>query len=118
MKYFMLVVLFVMAGCGSTVQKSSVGYNEQTEIHLIAQELIGLNVSLGDAYSKVIEPSDLEKYQLNIFGTKRSERGEMELIILKAEKGQNRLTITEGNVVVYDKVLYLNQGQKREVEIQ
>jgi len=118
MRIIAIVFLSMMLlACGAPIQKSTTGLVEDTQLILVGEQLTGLNVAIGTIVNKKIGRSDLERYRFGVLGSADSERENMHKVTFIIKAGEHRVVVSDGDAVMYDKVLYFSDGQTREVRI-
>ena len=115
-KLFAVMVLALLAGCGS-FETRQVGLEEETLLVIRAQKLVGMRVELDSGFSKTITEEDLTEYTMGIGGATDPEVQNLEAITLKVTSGEQRVTVSNGGATVLDRRLHFTHGQTRELRI-
>lgn len=109
--------LVVLAACGAQQQRTY-GIEEETQLVLRSEQLVGATVTIAPSFTKSITKDDLTPYRMGIAGVKDKEVQNLQTITLKVTPGTHRVTVERNGVAVLDQNLYFGQGQTRELRIQ
>ena len=109
-------ILFLVA-CGSQQQMVS-GIEENSQLILRGDNLIGLKIRVGSSFSMIIDKDDLTPYRSGILGARDSENERLQAVTLKVDQGQQQVVVSQAGVVFHSKSMYFGAGQTREVKIQ
>lgn len=117
MKNIVLVLLAAfLVSCGAPIQKSTTGLEETTQIVLLAENLVGLDVTVGNI-DKKIGRSDLERYRLGVAGAADAEIENMHRVTIAIQPGNHRVIIKDGGQTLIDRSMYFSAGQTREIKV-
>lgn len=109
-------MVFMVACTGAPIQKTAVGRSEGSKIVVIADDLVGASVVVGSTSFKV-DKEDLADYEMGVFGAADKAIENMDVLQLPVSPGDVKLTIKKAGVVLFDKTVYINRGQSREITL-
>lgn len=112
---FCLATLLISA-CGS-IQKVETGVIEQSKLVLRSETLVGTKVRIGDSFAMTISKDDLTPFKMGVLGVSDSENEKLETLTFEVNEGNQRVTVTSGNIILLNKELYFGKGQTRELRI-
>jgi hypothetical protein len=117
MKRFLIgLALAVLAGCGAQQQRTY-GIEEETQLVLRSEHLVGNTVTIGPSFKKTIAEEDLTPFQMGIAGVNDREPQTLQTITLKVTPGTHHVKVERNGVPVLDTDLYFGKGQTREQRI-
>ncbi|WP_394130174.1 hypothetical protein [Shewanella maritima] len=119
MKYLIAIVtaLFLTA-CGSNVQHTQSGLEHEQKIVLIADQLVGLTISVGKVANHTIVKSDLTPYKTGVAGAADAADENKQILSIKVDKGNHKLSIQNAHgTTILAKELYLASGQIRTIRL-
>ena len=111
-----LSMMFLVACTGAPIQNAAVGKSEAANIIIIADDLLGASVVVGST-SFQVDKEDLTDYEMGVFGAADKAIENMDVLQLPVSSGDVNLTIKKGGVVLFDKTIYINRGQTREITL-
>ena len=111
-----LSMMFLVACTGAPIQNTAVGKSEAANIIIIADDLLGSSVVVGST-SFQVDKEDLTDYEMGVFGAADKAIENMDVLQLPVSSGDVNLTIKKGGVVLFDKTIYINRGQTREITL-
>lgn len=111
-----LSMMFLVACTGAPIQNTAVGKSEAANIIIIADDLLGASVVVGST-SFQVDKEDLTDYEMGVFGAADKAIENMDVLQLPVSPGDVNLTIKKGGVVLFDKTIYINRGQTREITL-
>lgn len=111
-----LSMMFLVACTGAPIQNTAVGKSEAASIIIIADDLLGASVVVGST-SFQVDKEDLTDYEMGVFGAADKAIENMDVLQLPVSPGDVNLTIKKGGVVLFDKTIYINRGQTREITL-
>jgi hypothetical protein len=111
-----LSMMFLVACTGAPIQNTAVGKSEAANIIIIADDLLGASVVVGST-SFQVDKEDLTDYEMGVFGAADKAIENMDVLQLPVSSGDVNLTIKKGGVVLFDKTIYINRGQTREITL-
>ena len=104
-------------GCGANVNTTS-GKENQQYIILMAENLVGYKVSVGQAVNYKILGENLMPYEMGLLGVTDSEEEKLERLKIKIDQGTQKLVIkNKVGKIIYSKDIYLSAGQVRKIRI-
>jgi hypothetical protein len=109
-------MMFLVACTGAPIQNTAVGKSEAANIIIIADDLLGASVVVGST-SFQVDKEDLTDYEMGVFGAADKAIENMDVLQLPVSSGDVNLTIKKGGVVLFDKTIYINRGQTREITL-
>lgn len=115
-KLGLIVVMLIISACGGQQQRVA-GIDQDTMLIIRSEKLVGLSLAIGDGYARTIESKDLTPFELGVLGAKDREEEHLQTMTVKVDPGERRVTVSNSSQVLYDKRLYLSQGQTREIRI-
>lgn len=115
-RVFLLIALAFLSACGGQQQKAA-GITEDTMLIVRGEQLVGLTVSVGDQFRKTLSSEDLTQFELGVLGAKDSENERLETVTLKVDEGEQKITVSNGGVMLVDRSMYFSKGQTRELRI-
>ena len=89
---------------------------EGTRLVVRAKNLLGITVSIGDDFSKVIKKADLVDLPATDTGG-GAAKAKLQTVALAVDVGMQRITVKKGSRELFDKDLFFFKGQTREVAI-
>lgn len=104
-----------LAACGARTT-NQYGLNEAAGFLLIGQRLIGLQVEVDGARSKTISKSDIDG-SIGVWGARKNRDEKMQRILIEADSGMHDVRVLSDGEVIFEKRLYLSNGQQREVRV-
>ena len=104
-----------VAACGARTT-NQYGLNEAAGFLLIGQRLIGLQVEVDGARSKTISKSDIDG-SIGVWGARKNRDEKMQRILIEADSGMHDVRVLSDGEVIFEKRLYLSNGQQREVRV-
>lgn len=111
-----LSVMFIVACTGAPIQNTAVGKSEGAKIIVIADDLVGASVVVGSTSFRV-DQEDLTDYEMGVLGAADKAIENMDVLQLPVSPGDVNLTIKKAGVVLFDKSIYINRGQSREITL-
>lgn len=108
-------VMFLVA-CGAPVNNATQGFEEFTGVIIIADTLVGKTIFI-DGNQQVITQDQLDKYDMGIAGSKDAEIEGMDVLSLELSQGDHELVVTNDGVIIFQKNVYVSDGQLRELRI-
>lgn len=111
-----LALMFTVACTGAPIQSTAVGKSEGAKIIVIADDLVGASVVVGSKSFSVYE-EDLTDYEMGVLGAADKAIENMDVLQLPVSPGDVNLTIKKAGVVLFDKTVYINRGQSREITL-
>lgn len=108
--------LVVLAGCGAQ-QHRAYGIEENSQLVIRAEQLVGATLSVAPSFHKLITADDLTSYQLGVLGAKNREVENLETVTVQVTPGSRRVRLERNGAVLLDQELYFVQGQTRELRI-
>jgi uncharacterized protein YcfL len=108
--------LVLLAACGAQQQRTY-GIEEETQLVLRSEQLVGAIVTVAPTFKRSITEDDLTPYQMGIGGVKDKEVQNLQTITVKVTPGTHRVTVERNGIPVLDQDLYFGQGQTRELRI-
>lgn len=113
---FFFMALALLSACGGQQQKTA-GIAEETMLIVRGEQLVGLTVSVGGQFRKTLSSSDLTAYELGVLGAKDGENERLQTVTLKVDEGEQKVTVSDGKVMLVDRSMYFSKGQTRELRI-
>ena len=114
MRAFIIVLsLFVLAGCGAQ-QHRSYGIQEESQLVVRGEQLVGASIAIGPSFSKVLTKEDLTPYEMGVPGAKNREEEDLETVTIKVTPGSHKVRLERDGAVLLEQELYFSQGQTRE----
>ena len=107
---------FFLSACG-TAQKSESGLVEPSMLVIRAEKLIGVEITIGEFFSTLVQQSNLTPYKMGVLGVGDRENESLQAVTLEVKAGPSRVTVKDAGSVLFDKELYFNKGQTREIRI-
>jgi|GEM_PF-872980 len=107
-------MMFMVACAGAPIQNTAIGKSEGAEIVVIADDLVGASVVVGSTSFRV-DQEDLTDYEMGVLGAADKAIENMDVLQLPVSPGDVNLTIKKAGIVLFDKTLYVNRGQSREI---
>ncbi len=115
-KIAITLLALLLVACGAPVNTTQLGYHEATGVQIIADTLIG-KVIFVDGEQILIKKGTLDRFQMGIAGSKNSELEGMDVLFLELEQGNHSLVLTDNGVILFEKEVYLSNGQVKELRI-
>ena len=115
-RFFIGLALVLLAACGAQQQRTY-GLEEDTQLVLRSEQLVGITVTIGSSFNKTITEDDLTPYQMGIAGVKDREPQTLQTITIKVSPGTHRVKVERNGIAVLDQDLYFGKGQTREQRI-
>ena len=109
-------VMFMVACTGAPIQNTAVGKSEGAKIIVIADDLVGASVVVGSTSFRV-EKEELTVYEMGVLGAADKAIENMDVLQLPVSPGDVNLTIKKEGVVLFNKRVYINRGQSREITL-
>ena len=109
-------MMFMVACTGAPTQNTAVGKSEGAKIIVIADDLVGASVVVGSTSFRV-EKEDLTDYEMGVLGAADKGIENMDVLQLPVSPGDVNLTIKKAGVVLFNKTVYINRGQSREITL-
>ena len=111
------VTVFVfLTACGAQQQKTS-GISEDTMLVVRGETLVGLTLSIGENYRSIISKSDLTPYEVGVLGVEDRENEGLQIMTLKVNEGEQRITVFDGSRLIVDRKMYFSPGQSRDLRV-
>ena len=76
------LALVLLVGCGAQQQRTY-GIEEETQLVLRSEQLVGTTVTIGPSFKKTIAEDDLTPFQMGIAGVKDREPQTLQTITVK-----------------------------------
>ena len=111
-----LLAVFMLVACGAPVRTQQTSIAPKTELLLIAEVLVGAQISLNDKRLTVTK-DDLESYQYGVAGAADKSIENQEVIRLSVEPGNVLVKVRLNGAMLLEKKLYLVEGQTRELRL-
>jgi hypothetical protein len=109
-----IVVALLLVACG-TMQTRSGGIVERTGIAIIGDQIVGNTVVIDGLKEMRIQKSDLEVFQMGVFGAKNSVREDSQVVFISLDPGLHSVRVDDrGRLVLETKVL-ISMGQTKEL---
>lgn len=109
--------MMLMVACtGAPIQQTAVGKSEGAKIIVIADDLVGASVVVGSTRFTVGK-EDLTDYKMGVLGAADKAIENMDVLQLPVSPGDVNLTIKKAGVLLFDKTVYINRGQSREITL-
>ncbi|MBV7316546.1 hypothetical protein [Shewanella sp. NIFS-20-20] len=115
-KLLMIAVSLILTACGANVHNTT-GIDNEQYIVVIADSLIGKQISIGDIKQHTISAADLQPFEMGIAGVTDPALENSDVLKVKVDQGSNQITITQDNNVLLSKELYLSAGQTRTIKL-
>lgn len=109
--FVLLALVSFLAGCGG-MRKESVGVSEDTALLIMAERLVGAEISTSDKRMQVTKAS-LRPYEIGVWGVKDSEAEKMETFVLDLDQGTHEVQVRLPDGHIMTKTFYLSDGQIR-----
>lgn len=109
-------MMFMVACTGAPIQQTAVGKSEGAKIIVIADDLVGASVVVGSTRFTV-DKEDLTDYKMGVLGAADKAIENMDVLQLPVSPGDVNLTIKKAGVLLFDKTVYINRGQSREITL-
>lgn len=109
-------MMFMVACTGAPIQQTAVGKSEGAKIIVIADDLVGASVVVGSTMFTV-DKEDLTDYKMGVLGAADKAIENMDVLQLPVSPGDVNLTIKKAGVLLFDKTVYINRGQSREITL-
>jgi len=117
MKFFYtFLLILLLSGCGG-MQKYERGIEQQPNLIIRSEVMIGNTIEVGEDFKLLVSKEHLTSYPLGILGSKDSENEQLQTVVLEVEGGNQSITISNSSTVLYQKDLYFNDAQTREIRI-
>lgn len=115
---FFLIVGFFVTACGSPVITKQSGINETQSIYLVADNLVGYQVSVGHIKDHRITSGDLTDDPLSIVTSADSKLQNSDVLEINVSKGDNFIKVkNKTGKVIYSKNMYFSAGQKSTINL-
>ena len=111
-----LLVVSMLVACGAPVRTQQTSLAPKTELLLIADVLVGAQVSLNDK-RLTVSKNNLESYKYGIAGAADKSIEKQEVIRLPVDPGTVKVKISLNGKMLFEKKLYLVEGQTRELRL-
>lgn len=111
----LLVVL--MSGCGSPLRSEERGLASQAQIRIIADDLIGASIAIGDFTIERVAKEDIERYRFGIAGSSDPDRQRKHVLTIEVDPGLLNVEIGFAGKKVFSEEMYFVKGQLREVDL-
>ena len=109
--------MMLMVACtGAPIQQTAVGKSEGAKIIVIADDLVGASVVVGSK-GFTVDKEDLTDYKMGVLGAADKAIENMDVLQLPVSPGDVNLTIKKAGVVLFNKTIYINRGQSREITL-
>lgn len=109
--------MMLMVACtGAPIQQTAVGKSEGAKIIVIADDLVGASVVVGST-GFTVDKEDLTDYKMGVLGAAYKATENMDVLQLPVSPGDVNLTIKKAGVLLFDKTVYINRGQSREITL-
>lgn len=109
-------MMFMVACTGAPIQNTAVGKSEGANIIVIADDLVGASVVVGST-GFTVDKEDLTDYKMGVLGAADKAIENMDVLQLPVSPGDVNLTIKKAGVVLFNKTIYINRGQSREITL-
>lgn len=117
MRAFIIALsLSVIAGCGAQ-QHRAYGIQEESQLVLRGEQLIGATIVIEPAFRKVVTKNDLTPYEMGVAGAKNREEEDLETVTVKVEPGTRKIRLERDGTVLLEQELYFSKGQTRELRL-
>lgn len=115
-KIVAIVSMMFLVACGAPVNNTTQGFNEFTGVIIIADNLVGKTLFI-DGNQQVITQDQLDKYDMGIAGSKDAEIEGLDVLSLELSQGDHELVVAKDGVIIFEKKVYVSDGQLRELRI-
>jgi hypothetical protein len=111
-----IFALIVLSGCGAQKQLVTAA-PEKTEIQVLARQLVGSVIRIGDSYQTTVRREDLVPYRMGVLGATDKDDERLERVAVVVDPGTHRVRVERDGKVLHEQTLYIGRGQVREVRV-
>lgn len=115
-KLALVLTVSILVACGSVTKQESVGVEAPTRLILKGKSLVGLEVAVGEGFSRNISRADLTPF-VGVAGAADGQDEKLERVNIRVDPGEHRVIVRKAGAVLLSKVLYFGTGQTRELRI-
>lgn len=115
--FLLSVLVILMSGCGSPLRSEERSLASQAQIRIVADDLIGASIMVGDFSIDSVSKTDLEKYRFGIAGSSDKDRQSKHVLTIEVDSGLLQVDIGFEGKTIFSEKMYFVEGQLREVDL-